>query len=143
MSRVDYPPRNPVWHAPANEMQAVDHPHNPGWPPKIARSNNERSWLCLEARLNVAEAEVLLYSECDKILMVHLRSIRNDEVSMILWPIRVLRHEGRITANAPSASIQRLAPLHGMSGSYVNWFRTQAAWICFCTRFLGFSLVYT
>ena len=49
-----------------------------------------------------------------------------DEVSMTLLPIRVPRHEGRITANAPSASIQRLAPLHGTSGSYVNWCRTQA-----------------
>ena len=71
--------------------------------------------------------EVLLCSECDKILMVHLRSIIDDEVSMILLPIKVLRQEGRITANAPSASILRLAPLHGTSGSYVNWCRTQAA----------------
>ena len=40
--------------------------------------------------------EVLLYSECDKILMVHLRSIINDEFSMSLLPMRVPRHEGRI-----------------------------------------------
>ena len=37
--------------------------------------------------------EVLLYSECDKILMVHLRSIINDEFSMSVLPIRVPRHE--------------------------------------------------
>ena len=30
--------------------------------------------------------EVLLYSECDKILMVHLRSIINDEYSIPLQP---------------------------------------------------------
>ena len=74
--------------------------------------------------------EVLLYSECDKILMVHLRSIINDEFSMSLLPMRVPRHEGRII-EAISVSVRpRLRPRK----SPVAFLKTHSSGRSFCSQ---------